>query len=761
MKDAGRIGIRVRGNYDIAAEYEFLDIVYYSGASYIAKKDSIGNVPEDDSEYWHIFARGMGLESVVAGIKGASEVEYRQGYVVITPQDIGALPVDGKAASAQTADALVHTLTFTGSQTGSFDGSVDQTIEIPLPTAVKGGAETAYRTGDVDITKENIGLGKVADMTPEEIRAGLTAEEVENALGYSPSEVTITVDSELSNSSENPVQNKVIASKIDELSSEMTAAGNAQKQYTDTKIGDLINGAPETLDTLKEVADAIQENETVVEALNTAIGNKVDKVVGKGLSTNDFTTEQMSKLAGVQEGAEVNVQPDWNVTDSNSDAFIKNKPAIPKELTVDEQMSKTSTNPVQNKVITTYINKLRGSALHGFEINQAESDPDSMITYIEDSITHSPAYMDYANNRFNYGGWGVEWFIRNLKPCMLNYGGTVAYELNKNDYTKKKDGAASEVANRDFAGNAMVGIPKVFWKIVPKNDDIARIYFCDKNMDGTFKCWSHVDNNGNEIPYCYMSIYDSSTINNKSRSLSGTVPATRSSFSSEIAQAKSNNLTNDEIWTVGTFADTMLINMLLMLIGRSTDSQTTFGEGLTGDGETSATLTPNGAMDQKGMFVGENSGFAGVKVFGMENLWGNYSRRILGLFRVGTNFRGKLTHGTSDGSAVVGYNTNGNGYIDLGESPLTEEVGFVKKMRFTNMGMVPSDVTGSATTYYTDAVYGASENISPAVFGGSYWEGKKAGMLSFRTGHSAASNWNAYFTTRLSCKPLSPTRGDE
>jgi len=303
MKDAGRIGLRVRGNYDVATEYEFLDIVYYSGASYIAKKDSIGNVPEDDSEYWHIFARGMGLESVVAGIKGASEAEYRQGYVVITPQDIGALPVDGKAASAQTADALVHTLTFTGSQTGSFDGSIDQTIEIPSPTAVKGGAETAYRTGDVDITKENIGLGKVADMTPEEIRAGLTAEEVENALGYSPSEVTITVDSELSNSSENPVQNKVIASKIDELSSEMTAAGNAQKQYTDTKIGDLINGAPETLDTLKEIADAIQENETIFDAWGTVIVNKVDKVAGKGLSTNDFTTAAKNKLAEIENGA--------------------------------------------------------------------------------------------------------------------------------------------------------------------------------------------------------------------------------------------------------------------------------------------------------------------------------------------------------------------------------------------------------------------------------------------------------------------------
>ncbi len=44
--------------------------------------------------------------------------------------------------------------------------------------------------------------------------------------------------------------------------------------YTDLKISQLINGAPETLDTLKEVADAIKENETVVDALDAAIGTK-------------------------------------------------------------------------------------------------------------------------------------------------------------------------------------------------------------------------------------------------------------------------------------------------------------------------------------------------------------------------------------------------------------------------------------------------------------------------------------------------------
>ena len=49
------------------------------------------------------------------------------------------------------------------------------------------------------------------------------------------------------------------------------------KAYTDSEIADLINGAPTTRDTLKEIADAMAENQTVVEALDAAIGTKANK----------------------------------------------------------------------------------------------------------------------------------------------------------------------------------------------------------------------------------------------------------------------------------------------------------------------------------------------------------------------------------------------------------------------------------------------------------------------------------------------------
>ena len=61
------------------------------------------------------------------------------------------------------------------------------------------------------------------------------------------------------------------------------------------------------------------------------ISGKVDKVNGKGLSTNDFTTDLKNKLDGIAAGAEVNVQPDWNAT--SGDALILNKPSLAKVAT--------------------------------------------------------------------------------------------------------------------------------------------------------------------------------------------------------------------------------------------------------------------------------------------------------------------------------------------------------------------------------------------------------------------------------------------
>jgi hypothetical protein len=54
--------------------------------------------------------------------------------------------------------------------------------------------------------------------------------------------------------------------------------------------------------------------------------NKVDKVAGKGLSENDFTDADKSKLDGIEAGAQVNIQSDFGETDPLEPSFILNKP---------------------------------------------------------------------------------------------------------------------------------------------------------------------------------------------------------------------------------------------------------------------------------------------------------------------------------------------------------------------------------------------------------------------------------------------------
>lgn len=55
---------------------------------------------------------------------------------------------------------------------------------------------------------------------------------------------------------------------------------------------------------------------------------KVDKVLGKDLSSNDYTSVEKLKLAGIEAGAEKNVQANWLQEDNTQDDYIKNKEQI-------------------------------------------------------------------------------------------------------------------------------------------------------------------------------------------------------------------------------------------------------------------------------------------------------------------------------------------------------------------------------------------------------------------------------------------------
>lgn len=61
-----------------------------------------------------------------------------------------------------------------------------------------------------------------------------------------------------------------------------------------------------TVISLENVDNTSDVNKPISTATQTALDNKVDKVTGKGLSTEDYTTAEKSKLAGIAAGATAN-----------------------------------------------------------------------------------------------------------------------------------------------------------------------------------------------------------------------------------------------------------------------------------------------------------------------------------------------------------------------------------------------------------------------------------------------------------------------
>lgn len=89
--------------------------------------------------------------------------------------------------------------------------------------------------------------------------------------------------------------NNQATSDIKDLRSDLTSEisrATGRENEIEAKIDALIGDAPEIMDSLPELIDVINTHAELIEG-------KVDRQTGKGLSTNDYTTEEKNKLAGL------------------------------------------------------------------------------------------------------------------------------------------------------------------------------------------------------------------------------------------------------------------------------------------------------------------------------------------------------------------------------------------------------------------------------------------------------------------------------
>lgn len=406
-----------------------------------------------------------------------------------------------------------------------------------------------------------------------------------------------------------------------------------------------------------------------------------------------------------------------------------------------------------NYDLTRMVSELQKKAVkvYTYHVNPNESDPEDAVTYLDDAAGLTPAKMGASS--FSYGSWANAWFLP--RPCMLKSDGTVAYYLNPNDYSKKTDGTASDIADANFDGNVMLEFPKIWVKRVNDGNGARTVSIAPVNVDGTYKCWSNINAEDKEVDHFYLPAYNGTIHSSKMRSLSGvtlnSTYAPNYTRAQEVTAATANNPTGKNMWYTETWADMCLVYDLLYLMGKSLDVQRTFGQGLSSGSETAMRAYVTGTHNAKGLFYGDISGTStAVKVLGMENLWGCRWHGVAGLINDNGTLKVKMTYGVADGSTAVGYNTTGSGYLNYGSTYGT--AGYVKKMQADNtMGYKIIETAGTDATYYCDYYYVNNSQSNYALLGGYSGVGASCGFSVNLSNGAAGASW--IIGGSLSCRP--------
>ena len=318
------------------------------------------------------------------------------------------------------------------------------------------------------------------------------------------------IDTELSSTSKNPVQNKVINAALNnkaditaiptslpandvydwakqptkptytasEVGADASGSANTAlteaKAYTDTEIAGLINGAPTTLDTLGEIADAMKSNQTVVEALNTAIGTKANT---SDLTAHTGNTSSPHSVTKTQVGLG-NVP---NVTTNDQTPSYTVSSSLTK-LTSGEKLS-VAFGKI-SKAITDLISHIGDSVIHTalVELTQAE---------------YNALSDDEKNNGTVYYITDISTDISNAQQSIVDYTSEITLSSNvKNLWStsiKKLGHIVNFVINitvNEYSGNSITfgTLPEA----VRPNGSVSLNAFTNS---GTF-CYLFVDSDG-------------------------------------------------------------------------------------------------------------------------------------------------------------------------------------------------------------------------------------------------------------------------
>lgn len=550
--------------------------------------------------------------------------------------------------------------------------------------------------------------------------------------------------------------------KIYLIPNESSRANDVYDEYiyliTEQKTGWEFLGNKHVDVNLKDYYTKAEVNEAIegVEGRTTsALALKVDKVDGKQLSTNDYTTSEKNKLQGIATNANNYTHP---TTAGNKH--------LPAGGTVGQVLVNSGDGTGEWKDVEPGIDLTGLEDIYSYGVEWDSTVADPTLTRIGNPLLHKslPVQSQY-------------------KGCVAN-GAAINYYLDPNDWSKKADGTPSVLDGTD--GTVRVHIPKFYGKSgVEGNKRWVRI--------STVKC----DDTWVEIPEMLLDAYRS-TVNqtgNKAVSVVNTTAQFRGGgnrtandtylssdkFRSDLGKPRTN-ISRANMRTYATNAGSEMlcyeyykwIFYWAWVIEYATfNSQATYNAELTADGYHQGGLgpgitdwnnnangwsgyngtypiTPCGYCNDIGNFTGikelvipetvvDESTTVPTKTFkvprwrGFDNPFGDIWTNLDGIILERTAANQPSSVYTTSNPSAFGDDNTAKGKMTVAGKEIASN-GYTKDFDLGSKGeIIPSVVGGSATTYMCDYHWCNTANTSlrTLTVGGSAYIGSPAGLGGF------------------------------
>lgn len=386
-------------------------------------------------------------------------------------------------------------------------------------------------------------------------------------------------------------------------------------------------------------------------------------------------------------------------------------------------------------------NILNTEPVYGFIEHDAILSPSGgRIEYIGANKDYEPITVTMGGG-YSLKSWADFPLLKANKPYMVHADGTPDYRLKEDDYTKKEDGTASDIANTNYNGGAFSWLMKIYKKEYMAGDD-RYVLFRFEKADG-FEPVGFLDPDNKELEGVWLPMFYGSIVSEKMRSTSGLQPD-----HSKTTDAQKNAIDafgGRAKFLGGPIVETIID--LLIMFAKTTELQTAYGCGNMNGYD--ASQTPTMGVKQNnvvggGQFYGTSDGKSLNKIFHSIVL-GSYQQWMRDPYEIVVNGRVRV-------SKNYAYDITGASYSDTGINVENREEGSGwnyphKYQTVPGYGAVPvAPYNGTTSTGGCDGLYRhESQKTITAVarrFGHCH-NGRNDGPRARNWNNTAANaNWN-------------------